>query len=131
MVAAWGHRAAAIDLDTLYRAIDPLWELEYDNGRNAMVLEQAVYWVRSLVHHGWLTVILAGNSVFDPYDTAPVAAGLGDLMAVHHVLRSMAATRSRSGRWPAGCMSRPTPSTATWPAGPRSWTSCWTSCWLA
>jgi energy-coupling factor transporter ATP-binding protein EcfA2 len=85
MRAAWGHPAAAIDLDTLYQAIDPLWELEYSDDRNAMVLEQAVAWTRSLVEHGWRTVILTGNSIFDPHDTAPVIATLGHDLAVHHV----------------------------------------------
>ena len=42
MIAAWGHPVAAIDLDTLDPAIDPLWELEYSDDRNAMVMEQAV-----------------------------------------------------------------------------------------
>jgi hypothetical protein len=85
MIAAWGHPVAAIDLDTLYQAIDPLWELEYSDDRNAMVMEQAVAWTRSLVEHGWRTVILTGNSIFDPHDTAPVVAALGHDMAVHHV----------------------------------------------
>lgn len=85
MVTAWGHPAAAIDLDTLYQAIDPLWELEYSDDRNAMVMEQAVAWTRSLVEHGWRTVILTGNSIFDPHDTAPVVTALGQDMAVHHV----------------------------------------------
>jgi len=85
MVAAWGHPAAAIDLDTLYQAVDPLWELEYDDDRNAMVLEQAVAWVLSLVEHGWPTVLVAGNSLFDPDDTAPLVAALGGHVAVHHV----------------------------------------------
>lgn len=85
MTQAWGHPAAAIDLDTVYQAIDPLWELEYSDDRNGMVLEQAVAWVRSLVTHGWWTVIVSGNSIFDPADTAPVVAALGDDMAVHHV----------------------------------------------
>ena len=85
MTKAWGHPAAAIDLDTLYQAIDPLWELEYSDDRNAMVLEQAVAWTRSLVEHGWRTVILTGNSIFDPHDTAPVVAALSNDVAVHHV----------------------------------------------
>jgi energy-coupling factor transporter ATP-binding protein EcfA2 len=85
MQSAWGHPAAAIDLDTLYQAIDPLWELEYSDARNAMVMEQAVAWTRSLVAHGWRTVILTGNSIFDPHDTAPVVAALGHDLAVHHV----------------------------------------------
>jgi len=85
MMTAWGHPAAAIDLDTIYQAIDPRWELEYDDDRNAMVMEQAVTWTRSLVEHGWRTVILTGNSIFDPHDTAPVVAALGHEIAVHHV----------------------------------------------
>lgn len=85
MMRAWGHPAAAIDLDTVYQAIDPLWELEYSDGRNAMVMEQAVAWTRSLVEHDWRTVILTGNSIFDPHDTAPVVSALGHTMAVHHV----------------------------------------------
>ncbi len=85
MQSAWGHPAAAIDLDSLYQAIDPLWELEYSDARNAMVMEQAVAWTRSLVAHGWRTVILTGNSIFDPHDTAPVVAALGRDLAVHHV----------------------------------------------
>ena len=85
MLAAWGHPAAAIDLDTIYQAIDPLWELTYSDDRNAMVLDQAVAWVRSLVEHGWRTVVVTGNSIFDPHDTAPVVAALGGDIAVHHV----------------------------------------------
>lgn len=84
MLAAWGHPAAAIDLDALYAAVDPLWELPYSDERNAMVLDQAVAWVRSLTDHGWRTVLVAGNSLFDPRDTTPVVAALGDL-SVHHV----------------------------------------------
>ena len=84
-MTAWEHPAAAIDLDTIYQAIDPLWELEYSDDRNAMVIEQAVAWTRSLVEHGWHTVILTGNSIFDPHDTAPVVGALGHEMAVHHV----------------------------------------------
>ncbi len=84
MLAAWGHPAAAIDVDVLYGAVDPLWELPYSDERNAMVLDQAVAWVRSLVDHGWRTVLLTGNSLFDPRDTQPVVSALGDL-AVHHV----------------------------------------------
>jgi hypothetical protein len=85
MLAAWGHPAAAIDLDTVYQAIDPLWELTYSDARNAMVLDQAVAWVRSLVEHDWRTVIVSGNSIFDPRDTAPAVAALGQDIAVHHV----------------------------------------------
>ena len=85
MAAAWGHPAAAIDLDTIYQAVDPRGELAYSDSRNAMVLEQAAAWARSLVDHGWSTVIVTGNSIFDPYDTAPFVAALGDELAVHHV----------------------------------------------
>jgi hypothetical protein len=85
MQTAWGHPAAAIDLDTVYQAIDPLWELTYSDDRNAMVLDQAVAWVRSLVEHDWRTVIVTGNSIFDPHDTARVVAALAEDIAVHHV----------------------------------------------
>jgi len=85
MVAAWGHPAAAIDLDTIYQAVDPLWELEYSDERNAMVLEQAAAWVQSLVAHGWEIVIVTGNSIFDPYDTTRLVAALDGSIAVHHV----------------------------------------------
>ena len=37
------------------------------------------------MEHGWRTVILTGNSIFDPHDTAPVIATLGRDLAVHHV----------------------------------------------
>jgi hypothetical protein len=111
MMAAWGHPAAAIDLDTLYRAIDPLWELEYDDDRNAMILEQALAWVRSLIDHGWPTVIVAGNSIFDPDDTAPVIAALGEHIDVHHVTLTvreeviLARCSAQPGRDPAQLMS--------------------------
>ena len=68
MLAAWGHPAAAVDLDSLYGAVDPLWELPYSDERNAMVLDQAVAWVRSLVQHVWRTVIVTGNSVSSDLD---------------------------------------------------------------
>ena len=43
-----------------------------------MVLDQAVAVVRSLVAHDWRTVFMTGNCIFDPVDTAPVIAALGE-----------------------------------------------------
>ncbi|MGP3966503.1 hypothetical protein [Streptomyces sp. 6N223] len=85
MVAAWGHPAAAIDVDQLYANVDARWELPYDDRRNAMVLAQAAHLAISLFEHGWPTVVICGNSLFDPADTAPVVATLGPVAQIHHV----------------------------------------------
>ena len=69
-----GHPAAAIDTDQLYLNVDARWELPYDDARNAMVLAQAAHLATSLFEHGWQTVIICGNSLFDPADTAPVTS---------------------------------------------------------
>lgn len=85
MAAAWGHPAAAIDADQLYLNVDARWELPYDDARNAMVLSQAAQLARSLFENGWQTVIICGNSLFDPADTAPVLADLDPIANVYHV----------------------------------------------
>ncbi|OIV36551.1 hypothetical protein BIV57_15450 [Mangrovactinospora gilvigrisea] len=85
MAAAWGHPAAAIDTDQLYFNVDARWELTYDDDRNAMVLEQAAQLAASLFAHGWPTVLICGNSLFDPVDTAPFVARMSPVAAVHHV----------------------------------------------
>jgi hypothetical protein len=85
MTAAWGHPAAAIDTDQLYLNVDARWELPYDDARNAMVLAQAAQLAISLFEHGWQTVIICGNSLFDPVDTAPVCARLCPVAEVYHV----------------------------------------------
>src|SRR5215469_1958803 len=85
MAAAWGHPAAAIDTDQLYLNVDARWELPYDDARNAMVLAQAAQLAISLFDHGWQTVIICGNSLFDPADTAPVLTRLCPAAEVYHV----------------------------------------------
>lgn len=85
MADAWGHPAAAIDTDQLYFNVDARFELIYDDARNAMVLSQAAELAISLFEHGWQTVIICGNSLFDPGDTAPVLARLLPLAEVYHV----------------------------------------------
>ena len=85
MTAAWGHPAAAIDTDQLYLNIDARWELAYDDARNAMVLAQATDLAISLLEHGWHTVIICGNSLFDPADTAPVLTRLSPVVEVYHL----------------------------------------------
>src|SRR5215471_17434030 len=85
MVAAWGHPAAAIDTDQLYLNVDARWELPYDDARNAMMLAQATHLAISLFEHGWQTVIICGNSLFDPTDTAPILARLCPVAEVHHL----------------------------------------------
>jgi hypothetical protein len=85
MVAAWGHPAAAIDTDQLYLNVDARWELPYDDARNAMVLAQAAQLATSLFEHDWQTVIICGNSLFDPTDTAPVLTRLCPIAQVYHV----------------------------------------------
>ena len=85
MAAAWGHPAAAIDTDQLYLNIDARWELPYDDARNAMVLAQAAQLAISLFEHGWHTVIIGGNSLFDPADTATVLTRLCPVAEVYHV----------------------------------------------
>jgi hypothetical protein len=85
MADAWGHPAAAIDTDQLYFNVDAHFELAYDDARNAMVLSQAAQLAVSLFEHGWQTVIICGNSLFDPADTAPVLARLLPLAEVYHV----------------------------------------------
>lgn len=85
MADAWGHPAAAIDTDQLYFNVDARFELAYDDARNAMVLSQAAELAISLFGHGWQTVIICGNSLFDPGDTAPVLARLCPVAEVYHV----------------------------------------------
>jgi hypothetical protein len=85
MTAAWGHPAAAIDTDQLYLNVDARWELPYDDARNAMVLAQAAQLATSLFEHDWQTVIICGNSLFDPVDTAPVLTRLRPIAEVYHV----------------------------------------------
>jgi hypothetical protein len=63
----------------------PLCELAYDDARNAMVLSQAAQLAISLFEHGWQTVIIFGNSLSDPDDTAPVLARLCPVAEVYHV----------------------------------------------
>jgi energy-coupling factor transporter ATP-binding protein EcfA2 len=85
MVEAWGHPAAAIDLDQLYANVDARWELPYDDTRNAMLLAQASQLAISLFEHGWRTVIVCGNSLFEPADTAPMLATLCSIAEIYHV----------------------------------------------
>jgi hypothetical protein len=85
MAATWGHRAAAIDTDQLYLNVDARWELPYDDARNAMVLAQAADLAISLAGHGWQTIIICGNSLFDPADTGPLLARLGPVAEIYHV----------------------------------------------
>jgi hypothetical protein len=85
MLTAWGVRAAAVDVDDLYRIVDPRWELPYDDDRNAMVLGQAAYLAGSLFDHGWPVVMICGNSLFDPPDVAILRYALGPVAAVHHL----------------------------------------------
>jgi hypothetical protein len=65
--------------------VDARFELAYDDARNAMVLSQAAQLAISLFEHGWRTVIICGNSLFDPDDTAPVVARLRPFAEVYHV----------------------------------------------
>ena len=85
MADAWGHPAAAIDTDQLYFNVDARFELAYDDARNAMVLSQAAELAISLFEHGWQTVIIFGNSLFDADDTAPLLACLCPVAEVYHV----------------------------------------------
>jgi hypothetical protein len=85
MADTWGHPAAAIDTDQLYFNVDARFELVYDDDRNAMVLSQAADLAISLFEHDWRTVIIFGNSLYDPYDTAPVLARLCPVAEVYHV----------------------------------------------
>jgi hypothetical protein len=85
MVAAWGHPAAAIDVDQLYANVDPLWELPYSDERNATMLGQAGQLAISLFEHGWRTVMICGNSLFDPSDTATIVRLLCPLAEIYHV----------------------------------------------
>jgi len=85
MMDAWGHRAAAIDTDQLYFNVDALFELAYDRARNAMVLCHAAQLAISPFEHGRQTVIILGNSHFDPDDTAPILARLCPVAEVYHV----------------------------------------------
>jgi len=85
MLATWGHPTAAIDADQLYANVDARWELPYDDERNAMVLTQAAQLAGSLFEHGWPTVIICGNSLFEPAGTAPVLTTLCPIARVHHV----------------------------------------------
>jgi hypothetical protein len=39
----------------------------------------------SLFEHGWRTVIICGNSLYNPFDTAPVLARLCPVAEVYHV----------------------------------------------
>jgi len=85
MVTAWGHPSAAIDVDELYRNVDARWELPYDDARNAMVLTQAAQLATSLFEHGWRTVTICGNSLFDPSDTSHIVVALRPIAEIYHV----------------------------------------------
>jgi hypothetical protein len=85
MAAAWGQPAAAIDMDQLYLNVDARWELPYDGQRNAMLLEQAAGLALSLFSYGWPTVMVCGNSLFDPIDTEPLRRALCLVAEVYHV----------------------------------------------
>ncbi len=85
MTAAWGHPAAAIDVDQLYLNVDARWELPYDDDRNAMILDQAGWLARSLFDHGWRTVTIFGNSLFGPADSTRVARELSAMAEIFHV----------------------------------------------
>jgi hypothetical protein len=50
-----------------------------------MVLSQAAQLAISLFEHGWHTVIICGNSLFEPADTALVLARLCRVAEVYHV----------------------------------------------
>ena len=65
--------------------MDARWELPYDDARNAMVLAQATQLAISLFNHGWQTVIICGNSLFDPTGTAPVLTRLCPIADVYHI----------------------------------------------
>jgi hypothetical protein len=85
MLDAWGHPAAAIDADDLYLNVDARWELPYDDRRAAMVLTQAAQLATSLLEYGWSTVIVCGNTLFDPANTAVFRSALAPTADVHHV----------------------------------------------
>jgi hypothetical protein len=102
MAAAWGHPAAAIDTDQLSLNVDARWELPYDDARNAMVLAQTAQLATSLFEHGWQTVIICGNSLFDPDDTVPVLTRLCPVAQVYHVTLTpgrCSGTRSARRSW--------------------------------
>lgn len=85
MLATWGQPAAAIDVDQLYANVDAGWELPYSDERNAMVLAQATQLAISLFEHGWPTVVICGNSLLDPADTAAILTTLCPIAQVHHI----------------------------------------------
>lgn len=85
MLATWGHPTAAIDADQLYANVDARWELPYSDERNAMVLTQATQLAISLFERGWPTVMICGNSLFDPAVTTPVLTTLCPIAQVYHV----------------------------------------------
>jgi hypothetical protein len=85
MLEAWGEPAAAIDVDQLYLNVDARWELPYDDRRNAMVLGQAAQLAVSLYEHGWPTVTICGNSLFEPRDTSVILKRLCGWAEIHHV----------------------------------------------
>ena len=111
MAAAWGH-PAAIDVDQLYLNVDAHWELPYDDARNAMVLTQAAQLAISLFEHGWQTVIICGNSLFDPAGTAPVLTRLCPVAEIYHVTLTptlpavLARCAATPGRGPGPARSR-------------------------
>jgi hypothetical protein len=86
LLAAWGHPAAAIDADDLYLNVDARWELPYDDRRTAMVLTQAAQLANSLFEHGWSTVMICGNTLFDPTATAVLRTAIGPVEVYHVTL---------------------------------------------
>jgi hypothetical protein len=50
-----------------------------------MVLARAAQLAISLFEHGWQTIIICGNSLFDPADTAPVLIRLCPVAEVYHI----------------------------------------------
>jgi hypothetical protein len=107
--------------------VDARFELAYDNACNAMVLSQAAQLAISLFEHGWQTVIIFGNSLFSPDDTAPVLARLCPVAEVHHVtlVPALEAVLARCGpdrprttaRVPAGPLIQRYPLAQSWRAG--------------
>ena len=85
MLRAWGHPAAAIDTDDLHLNVDARWELPYEERRTAMILTQAAHLANSLFEYGWPTVLICGNTLFDPTATAVLRSALAPTAEVYHV----------------------------------------------
>jgi len=93
-IAALGYRrltemfgpTAAIDTDTLFMMIDPLWELPYDDRRGRLMHRQVARLARSFFDFGLDTVLIVGNALHTRDGVEFLVEPLRPRSEVFHVL---------------------------------------------